>query len=115
MQSIGVCRIGRPRSTRTAGLLLALPFAASLALGAPEAQPLPKSGACPSGYHSSGSYCKPGRGARYALTKSGACPSGYTTSGTYCLAGARTRTAVSKVGACPSGYSTSGNYCVSSK
>ena len=78
----------------------------------PPAQPLAKTGACPSGYSTSGAYCAPGSGARFAVPKVGACPSGYSTSGNYCLAGAGARLAVPKAGSCPSGYSTSGAYCL---
>ena len=79
------------------------------------AVPLPKVGACPSGYSTSGNYCTPGSSARFAVQKTGACPSGYSTSGAYCLAGSNARHAVPKAGSCPSGYSTSGDYCLSSK
>jgi hypothetical protein len=76
------------------------------------AKPVPKAGTCPSGYTISGSYCNPGRDARFAVQKIGTCPSGYSTSGGYCLAG---RKAISKAGACPSGWSVSGDYCLSNR
>ena len=57
----------------------------SLALAA-DPVALPKVGSCPSGYSTSGDYCKPGSSARYAVVKTGSCPSGYSTSGDYCLA-----------------------------
>jgi hypothetical protein len=78
------------------------------------AQPVPKQGACPSGYHTSGGYCVPSSGsARPALPKIGACPSGYHTSGDYCLGSSpAAKPAVEKRGACPSGYHTSGAYCL---
>jgi hypothetical protein len=76
-------------------------------------QPIAKSGNCPSGYSTSGAYCKPGATARAALEKRGSCPSGYSTSGAYCLAGTQARPAVPKIGAgCPSGWSSSGDYCL---
>jgi len=82
------------------------------AVASPVPQPLAKTGTCPSGYSTSGAYCKPNSGARYAVAKTGSCPSGYSTSGDYCLAGQGARFAVPKVGSCPSGYSTSGSYCL---
>ena len=59
----------------------------ALAAGLASAQvPLPKSGSCPSGYHTSGGYCTPSSAnARPAVPKAGSCPSGYHTSGDYCL------------------------------
>ena len=76
------------------------------------AQPLPKSGACPSGYSTSGSYCKPTKNARFAVEKHGGCPAGYSPSGGFCLAGRSARLAVVKSGSCPAGWVTSGNYCL---
>ena len=82
-------------------------------LAGPKAQAVPKVGFCPSGYSTSGNYCKPSSNARYALVKVGFCPSGYSTSGDYCLANSSTgRHALPKDGFCPSGYSTSGDYCL---
>ena len=86
---------------------------ASAAAG-PVAQPLSKVGSCPSGYSTSGAYCNPGKGGRYAVRKVGSCPSGYSTSGGYCLASQGARYAIPKVGSCPSGSSTSGDYCLKS-
>jgi hypothetical protein len=51
----------------------------------PRAQPFPKLGSCPSGYHTSGDYCLGTETAKHAIPKTGACPSGYHTSGAYCL------------------------------
>jgi hypothetical protein len=83
---------------------------------APAAYPLPKTGSCPSGYSTSGKYCKPSSSsARYAIQKVRSCASGYHTSGGYCLASsARSCHAMIKSGSCPSGYHTSGGYCLSS-
>ena len=79
-------------------------------------EPVPKKGPCPSGYHTSGSYCVPsGASSKPTLPKIGPCPNGYYTSGNYCLATEKEpRIAVPKNGPCPSGYHTSGGYCVSS-
>ena len=53
---------------------------------APPAHALSKVGSCPSGYSTSGKYCKPSRSsARFAIQKVGSCASGYSTSGAYCL------------------------------
>jgi hypothetical protein len=83
---------------------------------APAAHPLPKTGSCPSGYSTSGKYCKPSSSsARFAMQKVRSCASGYHTSGGYCLASsARSCHAMVKSGSCPSGYHTSGGYCLSS-
>ena len=54
---------------------------ASLALATPPASAVAKVGSCPSGYSTSGNYCKPSSSARFALAKVGSCPSGYSTSG----------------------------------
>jgi hypothetical protein len=108
------------RIPATPAVLTALALAAAIAWSAPAraepaAAPVPKVGACPSGYSTSGNYCAPGSSARFALPKVGACPRGYSTSGSYCLAGANARHALPKSGSCPSGYSTSGDYCLSSR
>lgn len=81
-------------------------------------QPLPKprTGGCPYGYSSSGSYCMPSVNARAALPKVGPCPYAYTQSGSYCLASNKSaRQAMPKVGPCPYGYASSGAYCLHSK
>lgn len=96
----------------TASLSLFCVFAAVIHA----AEPVIKEGACPSGYHSSGSYCVPGKSARQAIPKLGACPSGYHSSGNYCVGNSdRSRSAIPKVGACPSGYHSSGKYCLSNR
>ena len=83
---------------------------------APPAQPVLKSGPCPSGYYSSGNYCIPNSSARFAIAKQGPCPSGYYSSGDYCLAASDSaKFAIIKSGPCPSGYYSSGNYCLSSQ
>jgi hypothetical protein len=106
-------RPSRPVIVRAVVATLALYSAGLFAQPAPVA--LPKTGSCPSGYSTSGNYCAPNSGARFAVPKVGSCPSGYSTSGDYCLANAGARHAVPKVGSCPSGYSTSGDYCLSSR
>ncbi len=78
----------------------------------PQAQPIAKTSACPSGYATSGNYCKPGNNARFSIEKQGACPSGYSSSGGYCLAGSSAKPAIHKQGSCPSGWSTSGDFCL---
>ena len=96
--------------------LFALVLVAGSALAGPRAVALKKTGSCPSGYSTSGDYCKPGSSARFAVEKVGSCPSGYSTSGDYCLAGSSdARHAMPKSGSCPSGYSTSGDYCLASR
>lgn len=81
--------------------------------GALAAGPVPRDGACPSGYTTSGAYCVPRAGVGQAVERDGACPSGYVTSGDYCVARDAGTDAIRREGACPSGYVTSGNYCVS--
>ena len=74
--------------------------------------PVAKSGPCPSGYSSQGSYCVPGRNAREVLPKHGACPSSWSSQGNYCVAGKNAHKAKPKSGPCPSGWSSQGHYCV---
>jgi hypothetical protein len=78
-------------------------------------RPLAKVGDCPSGYFTSGGYCKPNGNARFAIPKHGDCPAGYLSSGNYCLAGYNARYTLTKSGYCPSGYISSGAYCLSSQ
>lgn len=81
-------------------------------------QPLPRgpNQQCPSGYYSSGSYCKPfDEKSKYAVPreKEMHCPSGYYASGNACLAFDRkSRDAIPRVGQCPSGWYSSGDYCL---
>ena len=83
---------------------------------APAPQPVPRNGSCPSGYYSSGDYCVPGSGARFALSRNGSCPSGYYSSGNYCVASSDdSKLAIPRSSSCPSGYYSSGNYCVASQ
>jgi hypothetical protein len=75
--------------------------------------PLLKNGSCPSGYHTSGEYCIPGKNAKSAIIKVGSCPSGYHSSGNYCIAGNNAKSVLLKAGnSCPAGYHTSGQYCL---
>ena len=84
----------------------------TIAFASPTATTVTKNGSCPSGYSSSGNYCKPNSGARFAIEKKGSCPSSYSSSGNYCLANSGASLAIHKSGSCPSGYSSSGNYCL---
>lgn len=83
-------------------------------------RPLPRVGACPLGYYTSGSYCVPstGRNTRGAIEKvGGSCPLGFTTSGAYCLSSpGQGREAIEKTGpSCPLGWFSSGSHCVKSR
>ncbi len=100
-----------------AAFVLPLLFVATAFAANPNPQPLPRTGACPSGYSSSGAYCTPGSSARFAVARNGGpCPSGYSSSGDYCLATSEaSRLAVPKTGPCPSGFSSSGAHCLSSR
>lgn len=89
---------------------------ASAALAQQPVRPLSKVGACPTGYHTSGSYCVPSSSrTRGALPKIGSsCPTSFYTSGGYCLSSpGNQRQAIEKTGpTCPSGWITSGRYCL---
>jgi len=83
-------------------------------------RPLPKLGACPLGYYSSGSYCVPSTSgnARGAIEKNGNnCPLGFYSSGAYCLSSqSNNREAIQKEGnSCPIGWFSSGKYCLKSR
>jgi hypothetical protein len=82
--------------------------------GTVESYPLPRTGFCPSGYHTSGNYCIPNnRSSGAAVMRDGFCPSGYHSSGNYCLANnLASGKAIFRNGFCPSGYHASGKYCV---
>jgi hypothetical protein len=87
---------GTPILTLVVGLAL---------LSRASAQPMPKIGACPSGYHHSGGYCAPSSTAGPAIAKTG----------DYCLGQKGGRHAVHRVGACPINYGVSGAYCLSNR
>jgi hypothetical protein len=58
------------------------------------AQPLsvPKTGVCPSGYASSGTYCTPTSDrAPRAIPKTGTCPGDWSSTGSYCVEPQRRR------------------------
>ena len=87
-------------------------WVSTLVFASPTATTVAKNGSCPSNYSSSGNYCKPSSGAKFAIEKNGSCPSNYSSSGNYCLANSNASLVMHKSGSCPSGYSSSGNYCV---
>jgi hypothetical protein len=59
---------------------------------AAEPLPVPKTGTCPSGYASSGSYCTPTSDrAPRAIPKVGICPGNWSSSGSYCVEPPRRR------------------------
>ena len=101
------------------GVVLAASPWASSALAQQPVRPLSKVGHCPSGYHTSASYCVPSSSrSRGALPKIGStCPTGFYTSASYCLSNpSNRREAIEKTGAtCPSGWFTSGRYCLESR
>lgn len=109
-----------------AGFLLSLTAAVMMGARLEPAQaqqpvrPLPKSGSCPIGYFSSGSYCVPSNSGntRGAIEKSGnSCPIGFYSSGHYCVSSPNNnREAIQKQGSsCPMGWFSSGRYCVQSR
>ena len=99
---------------RTALLLgVLIPLVAN---AAPQPQPIPRDGTCPSGYYASDKYCVPTSSARFAIKRDGSCPSGYYASGNYCVAATDSAKAViPRAGSCPSGWYASGTYCVSTR
>lgn len=80
-----------------------------------DVKPIPKDGACPPGYYSSGKYCVPRKSANPVIEKQGACPPGYYSNGNYCVGRDNAKDVVEKLGACPPGYYSNGNYCVERK
>ncbi len=99
--------------SRPARLLAALALLPPLLVtAAEEPKPIPKTGACPPGYYSSGNYCVPRQDAKPVIDKQGACPPGYYSSGNYCLGRENAKTVIEKIGPCPPGYYSSGNYCM---
>ena len=87
---------------------------ASFGAELPETLPLPKTGACPSGYMPNGSFCMPSKNANYAIAKKDVCPTGYFPNGDYCIANKNSKTAIPKTGTCPTGWFPNGDYCVKS-
>lgn len=90
------------------------------ALAQQPVQPLPKVGACPLDYYSSGGYCVPSKSgtSRGAIEKvGGSCPLGFYSSGHYCVSSpSNNREAIQKTGkSCPLGWFSSGSYCVRSR
>jgi len=94
--------------------LVSLLFWVASAL-AGDVKPIPKAGACPPGYYSSGKYCVPRKSANPVIEKHGACPPGYYSNGNYCVGRDNAKDVVEKLGACPPGYYSNGNYCVARK
>ena len=81
-----------------------------------QAMPIPKDGACLSGYSAQGNMCVPSANAKPAIQKNGPCPSGWSAQGNYCVANtANPKNVIPKSGPCPSGYSAQGKYCVQNK
>jgi hypothetical protein len=103
-----------------AAALSLLSVMGSTALAQQPVQPLPRSGGCPLGYYSSGSYCVPSSGGNTpgAIEKvGGGCPLGFYSSGNYCVSSpSNDREAIQKTGkSCPLGWYSSSNYCVKSR
>ena len=74
---------------------------------------LPKRGSCPPNYAASGTYCRPTKGARFAVRRVGPCPLGYGSVGMYCIAqGWQARYAFVKALICATGYKEYGKYCI---
>jgi len=102
-----------------AAALSLLSAVSSTAMAQQPVQPLPRSGGCPLGYYSSGSYCVPSTSGntRGAIEKTGnSCPLGFYSLGNYChSSSSKDRVAIQKTGkSCPLGWLSSGNYCVKS-
>jgi hypothetical protein len=92
-----------------AALLLLSPLTAS---AADDPKPIPKNGACPPGYYSSGHYCVPREQAKPVIAREGPCPPGYYSNGNYCMGRDNAKTVIEKIGPCPPGYYANGHYCV---
>ena len=94
-------------------LALALLFVAASAIAELLTQPVPKAGACPSGWHASGNYCVPNsKDTLPIVPKVGVCPSGWHAAGNYCVANSESsKPIVPKQGACPHGWHASGAWC----
>tara|TARA_R110000823_G_scaffold307901_1_gene431297 strand:- start:973 stop:1287 length:315 start_codon:yes stop_codon:yes gene_type:complete len=94
-------------------LLLILPILALAQDAVPQSN-----GDCPTGYRSSGDYCKPftTTADQIIIQKSGnTCPTGYYTSGNYCKRlSSSDRDALPKESGkvCPTGWRKAGDYCV---
>jgi len=84
----------------------------ALFTGTTLAQPIPKSGSCPTQYLASGGYCIPTEGAKPVVIKNEDCPTGYLIQGNYCTPMNNAPLAIPKIGNCPTGYLINGNYCV---
>ena len=92
---------------------VALVLCAAPAIAELLTQPVPKVGACPSGWHASGGYCAPNsKDALPIVPKIGVCPSGWHPAGDYCVANSwKSKLIVPKQGACPNGWHASGSWC----
>jgi hypothetical protein len=70
---------------RTTFITTMLVIVAANTAAAAQPLPMPKTGVCPSGYASSGSYCAPTSDrAPRAIVKTGPCPSGWADNGHFC-------------------------------
>ena len=103
------------RSALLATLVILSLSRISAASAAADIHPVPKTGACPPGYYSSGNYCVPNKSAKPVIGKDGPCPPGYYSSGNYCLGRPDSKTVIEKLGPCPPGYYSSGSYCMKSR
>ena len=77
---------------------------------------LPKRGPCPNNYQPSGTYCRPKKGALFAVRRVGPCPIGYVAQGAYCIARDwQARYIFVRALLCPAGYSAQGKYCIENR